>query len=167
MHCNALRWTVLHCTALSCTALICTALCTGIHCTALHCTELLKTKKISDSIWHYVLKMVFPVSLFTTLSNLDGGHLFAMFYKSWFRSKQSYFNSCEKGLIWRNVLTSLMWILGELAVGWSLAVGVSNRWQVTCNIWHMKSDMWLMTQYIYFFFLFKNILICFVSESVL
>ena len=40
--------------------------------------------------------------------------------------------------------------------GRSVAVGVSDRWKVTCDIWHMTCDMWLVTHETWFFFLPKS-----------
>ena len=49
---------------------------------------------------------------------------------------------------------SLLCIVGELASGGSVAVGVSDRWQVqaTSDTWHVTRDMWHMTRDTWFFY---------------
>ena len=43
--------------------------------------------------------------------------------------------------------TSLLCLVGELAGGQSVAMafGISNKWQVRCDMWHVICDMWHLT----------------------
>ena len=75
----------------------------------------------------------------------------------------------ESFFVFWSVWKSLMYIMGELAGGGSVAVavavGVSDMWHVSSDMWHVSSDMWHMThdmwhlildtwQFFFFFFFF-------------
>ena len=47
---------------------------------------------------------------------------------------------------WGSPLNTLLWIVGELAQGWSVAMTVdfSDMWQVTGDRWHKTGDRWHM-----------------------
>ena len=71
--------------------------------------------------------MVFPISPFTTLSNLDRYICFQCFINLDLGENRVILLAVKNCLLLRNVLPSLIWIMREIARGWFLDVGVSNR----------------------------------------
>ena len=81
----------------------------------------------------------------------------------------------ESFLVFWSLWTSLLCIVGDLAEGWfvAVAVGVSDRWQVTvyrwhatrdtwhltCNTWHLTQDTWHFFLHIFLLFLSALVLV--------
>ena len=72
-------------------------------------------------------------------------------------------------LLWTSLLwSSLLCIMGELARGGSVpvAIGVSDKWQMTRNMWHMTYDILSFLAFLLFYTFMYILVLVLISASV-